>query len=209
MVDGWISCYMKSFVGKLTSKLHISCIMESSLQCSSYQSVETDLFKDETRLVKVKSGQKNLKRRKVVLWSLCSLCSNLQGRSWWLRSHLIINAAAVKLCNRSRRSDYCWGKVLLKQEQGEAAGTRRTSFPAEGGHAGFDWLVAFRHFLGLKVLVRKKDKLVRLVTHFIILWHDLCCRRFPCEALIKVFSAGRTGSPRTRQCHISPQGSLV
>lgn len=42
--------------------------------------------------------------------SPCSFCSNLQGRSWW--SHLIINAGAVELCNRSRHSDYCWSKAF-------------------------------------------------------------------------------------------------
>lgn len=49
----------------------------------------------------------------------CSFCSNLQGRGWWLRSHLIINAGAVKLCYRSRPLGYCWSEALSKQNDSD------------------------------------------------------------------------------------------
>lgn len=136
-------------MGKLTSKLHISCIIETSLQC--FSSTWGECWNrpvqrsDATGLWLVKSGQKTLhallsqtlKSSCCLLWLLksfglhaqprpCSFCSNLQGRSWWLRSHLIISAGAVNLCNRSRHSGYCWSEAFLKQEQGEADGTGHT-----------------------------------------------------------------------------------
>lgn len=63
-------------------------------------------------------------------------------------------------------------------------------FSAEECHAGF-WLACR---LVYEVSRERRNKVVRQETHFIVRWCESSCRHFPCKALIKVFSAGWTGS---------------
>lgn len=126
----------------------------------------------------------------------CSFCSNLQGRGWWLRSHLIINAGAVKLCHRSRPLGYCWSEALSKQNDSDWD----SSLLREAMLVLIGLTFSDSSFVRLaSIPVQDKGKLVRLVTYFSILSHELCCK-----ALIKCWLPGWTSSHS--KCHISPQG---
>lgn len=121
----------------------------------------------------------------------CSFCSNLQGRGWWLRSHLIINAGAVKLCHRSRPLGYCWSEALSKQNDSDWD----SSLLREAMLVLIGLTFSDCSFVRLaSIPVQDKGKLVRLVTYFSILSHELCCK-----ALIKCWLPGWTSSQCTQQ----------